>query len=249
MKKFIFSILLVHTIGTLGALDLQSYDFIEYLLTLKAPSSPFVFDDAVIFTAPSTYRKVGIAFAHEDFAKIHWFKKLLIPIADTPEFDPESKIDPEFLKDSGILFCAYTPGETVQIDKYEYRLVIDGLWSADPLNPQKKFSSSSALELSVTDAPPVVRDPHRTNEEGVLLIKYEAPPGETITAAGDFNGWDPFMYPLTETSPGNYSIKIYLPKGKWNYVLFYRGQRVLDPENRDKVYSNVGTMANIITIQ
>jgi hypothetical protein len=274
MKTFVCAILLsISTIGILGALDLQSYDFIEYLLRRGAAGAPEIFEDSLIFTAPSTYKRVGIAFAHENFENIHWFKKLLvprenpakfdppppydwgfvnfIPIEDTEILDPEKRASLESLKDSGVLFYVHTVTKDEQ-DKNEllYRLVVDGLWTSDPLNPRRRFDTGIGLELSLATPPKLAQNSiDKTEGEGALTLKLKAAPGEAITVAGDFNGWDPFMYPLHEERAGNYSLTLPLPAGTWRYVLFYRGSRILDPYNMKKVYAIDGSQVNVIEIQ
>jgi 1,4-alpha-glucan branching enzyme len=75
------------------------------------------------------------------------------------------------------------------------------------------------------------------------------PPGEKVTVAGSFNGWDPFMYELTENPAGTYSLCIPLPPGKYQYIFFHRGERWLDPYNPNRVYSRDGMPASEIVIQ
>jgi hypothetical protein len=232
--------------GSAAALETRSGEFMAFMLGYIEPSGPRIFEDAVVFSAPSLYKRVGVAFAHENFEKIHWFVKLLVPIDDTVEFDPKSKIPPEMLRDSGVLFYAYAPEKA--LERLEYRLIIDGLWCADPLNPRKRADPVTGIDLSVAPVPP-----HDENaapaDRKALSLRFRAPPGEIITAAGDFNGWDPFMYQLRETRPGLYTLTIPLPSGKWRYVFFHRGQRVLDPANLDREYASNGMVANVVTIQ
>lgn len=252
MKKLFCAIFLfVSSIRVISAVDLHSYDFIEYLLGLSAPGAPEVFEDAVVFTTPSRYKQVGVAFSHENFGEIHWFKKLLVPINETAAFDPGSKVPPEMLKDSGILFYAYTvPQNARGEEEFSYRLIMDGIWISDPLNPRRRFDFALGAEVSITRAPVMTRDEQSEGKAaGILTLNYTAASGETITVAGDFNGWDPFMYQLREVSPGKYRLQIPLPAGTWRYALFHRGRRVLDPANLDKVYAKDGMIANVIDIK
>jgi hypothetical protein len=252
MKTTICSILLFITlIGASEALDTQSYEFIEYLLSRTAPGAPETFEDAIVFTAPSHYKRVGIAFAGENFERIHWFKKLLVPIDDAEPIDPQQKIPPAMLRDSGILFYAHTinPQEHNN-ERLAYRLVVDGLWTSDPQNPRKKLDPHTGLEFSLVSAPPqsaVAPDTTPSNDR--LALHYQSAPGETITVAGDFNNWDPFMYPLREDSPGSYSLTLPLPAGTWRYILFQRGRRILDASNLNKVYTPDGAAVNVAVIQ
>jgi hypothetical protein len=233
-----FVMLLTGIIGSIGALDTESYQFIDYLLRLQAPGKPELIDDGVLFTAPSGFRSVGIAFAHEGFAKIYWFQKLM-KVRDDPEaIDPKKK-GADLYRDSGILFYAYPfPGDTQEL---EYRLIIDGLWTVDPLNPLRRMDERSGIYRSVVLLPPIQRVPTaHDGPAGTLSFTFQTSPGETVTVAGDFNGWDPFMYELRESVPGVYSLILPLPPGTYHYVFYHRGQRFPDPNNSVTVYNASG---------
>jgi hypothetical protein len=232
-------------IGTIGAVDTESYQFIDHLLSLSGPGLPEVFEDGVIFTASASYRRVGIAFAHEGFAKVYWFRKLIIPNDNlTPEAERKKQ---DLYVDSGILFHVYTlPDHTQEL---EYRLIIDGLWTTDPGNPVSRLDPSGLLYSVVSI--PVLHKPPSTFDAppGSLSFIYNGDPGETVTVAGTFNGWDPFMYTLQEKKPGYYSLILPLPPGTYQYVFFHRGQRILDPYNPNRVYTKDGKTASIAVIR
>jgi hypothetical protein len=246
MKKIMVLMLLGLIIGSIGAVDTESYQFIERLLSLKEPGAPKVYEDAVIFTAPSSYRRVGIAFAGEGFSRVHWFQKLMVPV-DAPL--PRKTNDPSTVfADSGILFHVYTVPEDVR--EIEYRLVIDGLWTTDPLNPLQCIDPASGIARSVMVLPEIPRRPSTLGgSPGSLSFTFTAPPGERITVAGSFNRWDPFMYELQETRPGFYSLTLPLPPGTYHYVFFYRGSRILDPNNPSSVYTREGQTASEAVIR
>jgi len=227
-----------------AAPDMKSGRFIDFLSGLKKPSGPLVFEDSVVFTVSSNCKSAGISFAHENFEKIYRFKKLMVPIENPPPFEPESETRPENMKDSGILFYVHTPRDGTETG---YRLIIDGLWERDLLNPVWK-TGDNGVGISIAPLPDIktrAEDEAAANS-GILAVNYKTLPGETITLAGDFNGWDPFMYKLKEQSPGNYSIKLPLPPGLWHYTLFCRGERILDPGNPAKKYNANGLAANTI---
>ncbi|MDR2742951.1 MAG: isoamylase [Treponema sp.] len=238
MKRLIMLTFLALIIGNIGALDTGSYQFIDHLLGLKVPGKPEIVDDGVLFTAPSGNRSIGIAFAHEGFAKIYWFQKIM-KIRDDPEAADPKKGNEDLYRDSGILFHAYPlPKDRREL---EYRLIIDGLWTVDPLNPLRRMDERSGIYRSVVILPETPRIPTAFDgPPGTLSFTYRAPPGETITVAGDFNGWDPFMYELRETAPEFYSLVLPLPPGTYHYVFHHRGQRFPDPNNTAKVYSSKG---------
>jgi hypothetical protein len=242
MRNIIILTLLIVSIGNIEAIDTESYQFINHLLTIPGPRSPEVFDDGVIFTAPSSHRRVGISFAHEGFSRVYWFQKLLKAKDELTPREEKSKNIEDKYRDSGILFHVYTvPPE---IRELEYRLVIDGLWTVDPLNLQYRIDQKSGIVRSVIVMPEIQKVPTAFDgPPGTLTFHYQAPSGERITVAGSFNGWDPFMYELREIREGFYSLTLPLPPGTYHYVFFHRGQRVLDPYTHNRAYTTEGIAA------
>jgi hypothetical protein len=234
--------------GSLSALDTESYRFIDRLLSFKEAGAPEIFEDAVIFTAPSSQRRVGVAFANEGFSKVYWLRQLMIPqdIQDAPI--PEGKKKPDPYKDSGILFYAYQVPEG--LEQLEYRMVLNGLWTTDPKNPQSR-RDASGITNSVIRLPPNDDRRKTVNDgpPGALNFRFEGPPGEMVTVAGSFNGWDPFMYELREYPAGVYSLSIPLPPGTYQYVFYYRGERQMDPNNFRRVYTREGITASEAVIK
>jgi hypothetical protein len=247
MKTIIAAALCVLVIAAAGAADTESYQFIDRLLSRNGPGAPEFFEDAVIFTASSSLRRVGVAFAHEGFAKVYWFRKLLVPQDPLGAPIPPGKKVPDPYRDSGILFHVLQLPEN--LEKLEYRLVIDGLWTTDPSNPLVNRDSRTGLAYSVLPVPGIKRDPSPLRgPPGSLQFFFKGPPGETVTVAGNFNGWDPFMYELIESPAGVYSLTLPLPPGTWQYVFFHRGERFLDPYNFNRVYDREGKAASQIVI-
>jgi hypothetical protein len=242
MKTLITAVLLILIIGNIQAVDTDSYQFIDHLRSLPGPGSPEVFEDGVLFTAPSSYRRVGISFAHEGYAKVYWFKQLLIP-RDTAELYVNGKlqkgIDPNI--DSGILFHIETiPANLKNLD---YRLIIDGLWTTDPANSITVAGPSGILEsrFPLPEKPKPYLD---AVQPGTYRFIYRSDPGELVTVAGSFNNWDPFMYELREISPGFYTLTLPLPPGNFQYLYFYRGEQITDPENPKRLYSREGKVVS-----
>ena len=230
-----------------GADDWESYHLIDRLLTLPGPGAPVVFEDKVIFTFSSELRRVGIAFAHENFFKVYWFRQLLIPQDRLGAPIPVGKKAPDPYKDSGILFYVWQIPENAK--EVEYRLIIDGLWTVDPSNPKTRKDPVSGLALSVLSLPSgkplqeILNNPPES-----LNFSFKGPPGETVTVAGNFNNWDPFMYELKEAPAGVYSLNLPLPPGRYQYVFFHRGQRYVDPYNPKRIYAKDGSAASEIII-
>ena len=229
------------------SVDWGAYDLIDRLLTLPGPSAPVIHENSVIFSASSEFRRVGVAFAHENFSNVHWFRLLMVSQDRANAPIPPGQREPDPFKDSGILFFIYQIPE--DLNELEYRLVINGLWTVDPANPGSRRDPVSGLALSVLPVPPrrITPNPLRGLPNG-LNFSFNGPPGEIVTVAGDFNGWDPFMYELREYPAGVYSITIPLPPGTYQYVFFNRGERFTDPYNPRRVYSRDGSAASEIVV-
>jgi hypothetical protein len=229
------------------AADWETYDLIDRLLTIREPAAPVVHENFIIFTADSAIRRIGIAFAHENFSDIHWYNQLNISQDRmNPIILPGQKF-PDPYKNSGLqFFVCEVPGSLKEL---EYRLVINGLWTIDPANPQFRRDPVSGLTMSVVSMPSRPANYHPLNglPEG-LDFNFWGPPGETVTVAGNFNGWDPFMYELREGPSGHYSLKIPLPPGVYHYVFFHRGERFTDPHNPRRIYSRDGIVASEVVI-
>ena len=246
MKAFFTTALLIIIIGNIRAVDIESYQFIDHIRAITAPGKPEIYGDGVIFTAPSSFHRVGISFASEGYAKVYWFKRLMLP-KDSAELvvtgRHQKDIDPN--RDSGIMFHLQPiPGD---IENMDYRLIIDGLWTTDPLNPVTVTGPSGVVESRVP-LPPKPKTPAAGPGPGTYRFNYQGPPGETVTVGGSFNHWDPFMYELRETSPGFYTLSLPFPPGSFQYVFFLRGEQLPDSNNPQKLYTHDGTIVSVAVV-
>ena len=251
MKRIRFYILLVIFASFVSVLspaeEWESYEALNRLLSLPGPSAPIIYDNLVIFTADSSQRRVGVAFAHENFASIYWFTPLLVPQDRLNPIILPGQRTPDPYRDSGIQFYVYQlPNHLIEL---EYRLIINGLWTIDPANPLSRRDPVTGLNLSVLNLPVRAIRPNPLNGlPAGLSFTFNGPPGEIITVAGSFNSWDPFMYELREGPAGVYSITIPLPPGVYQYVFFHRGERFVDPYNPRRNYARDGSAASEIVV-
>jgi hypothetical protein len=238
--------LLILIIGNIGAVDIESYQFIDHLKTISKPGKPEIFEDGVLFTVPSSYRRIGISFAHEGYAKVNWFRRFMIP-RDSADFfvngKRQKKMDPNI--DSGIMF--HFEPIPMNIKNMDYRMIIDGLWTTDPLNSICVSGPSGVIE-SRFPLPEKLKTAFDPAKPGTYRFSYFAQPGEIITVGGSFNNWDPFMYELVEISPGFYTLSLPLPSGGFHYVFFHRGEQIVDPANGKRVYGQNGRIVSEGTV-
>ena len=221
-----------------------SREVLSYLLGLYRPAPPEIIDDVVVFTASSSLRRVGIAFANEGFARVHWFRPLMVTEDPLERIRRGRRAVPYRPADIAFHVHEIPPGAS----RIEYRLIINGLWTTDPSNPHTSRDGISGSTVSVLSVPQRAQHPGPSVRQGGLHLVFSAPPGETVTVAGTFNNWDPFMYELREGPPGIYSIHIPLPPGRYQYVFFHRGRRVADPLNPARVFSREGEVASEILV-
>jgi len=229
------------------AFEWESYEFIDRLLTIRVPQAPIIYENSVIFTADSSLRRVGVAFAHEKFSRVYWFTTLMISQDRLGAPIPRGQKVPDPYIDSGLQFHVYPIPDNLR--ELEYRLVVNGLWTTDPVNPITRRDPASGLTLSVLQLPQRPRNLNPLNGlPAGLNFSFQGPPGETVTVAGSFNGWDPFMYELREGPAGFYSLILPLPPGTYQYVFFHRGQRYVDQHNPRLVYARDGSPASEIIV-
>ncbi len=244
-------------------LDMESFTFINRVVAIEEPGAPILFEDGIVFTAGAGAQRVGIAFQHESYKNIHWFKRLYKPYTRGKEdYDKKNPLLDEGKSfDSGILFLALTWPE--ELDTLSYRMIIDGNWVRDPWNPEYYEDFKTGLFISqvslssllcTADSSAICRPP-RERDKGpiicdgtVTFICEEEKAGEDIYLAGTFNAWDPFMYRLKEAG-GYYAITLALPAGDYHYLFYKDGQPLLDEANPLKVYDKSGQARSLLRIK
>jgi len=174
-------------------------------------------------------RLVGAAFYHENFRQIHTF----------------------YRNDQGVFVFPYNPPDDTA--ELVYRLVVDGIWMEDPHNPDRRILpdgiSCSVFSLPYTKEKP---QPAVTSaDEGQVVFRYPSDSALSVTVAGSFNHWDPYMYNLNR-DPGPqdlYTLSLHLPRGTYYYYFIVDGRRVVDPANPSIVRKNDGTLVSVLRIQ
>ena len=216
MKKTLILVLLLMPIISLFAV-IDDYRLHLRIIQLEEAGAPEVYFDQIIFTYKShePVRHVGIAFAHEDYKEIHTYKK----------------------NSNGVFFFLLP---WPYVENIDYRLIVDGIWMTDPTCLQR-IPGSNGVELSRFTV-----GKERANEkispqiglDNRVTCRYWGREGETVYLAGDFNNWDPYMFPMKETSPGVYEISLSLAGGVHHYCYYVNGESTTDPLN-DRVAVNL----------
>lgn len=235
MKK-IAVLLLMCVVFSLNAQDAEQDTYARDILISKIDKVgiPYNEGDFLVFTAEDKFRHVGIAFDFEDFKTIHSFQLL-------KKTDMENEVT-----QSLYFFIIEVPKS---IDSVSYRLVIDGLWTVDPNNPNKIYDKESNIVLSKLDI-------HREKEpatsipsKNMVRFVYMGNPGLRIRLGGTFTNWDSSIYIMQETSPGFYELEIPLPKGTYYYAYYEGITSFVDKTNPERAYTKDGKVASIITVE
>ena len=182
---------------------------------LKDAQPPHLVEDVLILSykpdREHVVRFVGARFETEDYAALHPFT----------------------INQYGVYVLDYEVPENTRVIRY--RLVVDGLWVNDPLNPSsEQDDQGNLISLFMLEKEPTrpILNPQR-DPDGSVTFVFRGPPGRRVTIQGDFNNWDPFVNQLIEIEPGMYRITLrLLPGGHW-YRFFADGQRLLDQFNSD----------------
>ena len=194
--------------GALFAADPITRDIAVKSVSSSQP--PRMVDDILILSlkpdTPALF--VGARFAHEDWKVLH----------------------PYAMNGRGVFVLDYPVPEGVR--EIRYRIVVDGLWMADPANPRTEVDAAGvSFSLYTLEKDPVRTIVNPKPDAGSYTFVFRGSPGRRVSLVGDFNNWDPFMDPLEETSPGMYSISIRVLPGEHWYCFLSDGSRVLDRFN------------------
>lgn len=212
---------------------IPKYTYTRLVETIRDVKQPVIQGKYILFTAKPQARHVGIAFEHQEFKEVHSFERL-------------STIDFESGEKKEILFYIMPLPEKTTL--LRYRLVIDGLWTTDPLNPNEEYDMPSGLSFSLISLPSSAEYKTAVSARGHVRFIHRGEAGKYITIAGSFNRWDPFMYEFKEIRPGFYELELPLPKGTWTYAYFTDGKQIPDSTNNNHVYTGDGRTASVITI-
>lgn len=200
------------------------------LAGMKKAQAPLVVGDQLVLSVSGPYHSVAAAFAHEDFASLHYYER----------------------NRQGVFVLAY-PIPLKRGEPLEYRLVVDGVWCSDPSAKESRIDLGSGLELSLARVP-YLSDLRLglykiLGEDGkTARFLFRGASGESVTVCGDFDNWDPFMLEMSETAPGIYELEIPLPPGKHYYNFIYRGEALTDPLNPDKAARREGREVSVLSV-
>lgn len=213
---------------------IESDTYLHIVGDIIRVAPPKLIDKYVVFTAKADARHVAIAFEHESYAKMHSFRRLV------PDKEAGS-----VLLEPLLFYIMELPEDKACL---RYRLVVDGLWTSDPVNENEEFDTEMRMTVSTLVVPPRHDIKTRIIDGRIIKFVYVGEPHKKISVAGSFNNWDPFMYFMHERSEGIYELSLPLPKGTHVYSYFLGTKMYVDSTNPIRYYSVDGKMASVIEL-
>ena len=228
----ISSIFVFINIMTVFGMEGNSLSIHIEISELTEARSPMFIDNHILFTyynGKQYTRRVAIAFESDNYKQVYTFMK--------NEYNV-------------FFFIKKIPEKT---DFLNYRLIVDGVWTHDPIN-NNSFLSPGQIRVSSLIIPKKFNDFFTTpliNDNGSVLFIYKDQKDKHIYLSGNFNNWDPFMYKMTEDKkvPGTYTISLRMTPGKHLYTFISDGITIQDPSNPKKALDSRGNAVSVISLQ
>lgn len=211
----------------------EQLDYAEIVNSISKVRPPYLAGDKVIFTAESGPRHIGIAFDFEGFRTIHSFKLKKI-------------LNVDFEESRSLYF--YVLDLPKDVLAFDYRVIVDGLWSVDSMNESTVYSREADILLSHFDASRYIPPVTEKKPSGKVQFVYRGKSGQQVRVGGSFTNWDSWIYQMTEVSPGLYKFELSLPPGKYEYAFYTGITSFHDASNPQKCYTNDGKIASLLVV-
>lgn len=221
-------------ITTIPAFSIGEYSLSIHTLIseLKEAKKPIFIDNKILFTysiGTKFTRRVAIAFDTDNFRQVY----------------------PLLKNEYNVFFIAREL--PINTDSLGYRLIVDGVWTDDPVNTNS-FLSPERVKVSRIVIP---RSSYKKKVSPIISTNrnvrfiYNDISNKQVYLSGNFNNWDPFMLRMKEESenPGTYSISLRMSEGSHYYKFVADGISVQDPNNPDKAYDKRGNAVSVVSIK
>jgi 1,4-alpha-glucan branching enzyme len=123
----------------------------------------------------------------------------------------------------------------------------------DPFNPNIAEGGVFDVDYSLFEVKyrpeERVSNPNFKNSRRVSFT-FLGKPAQQISIAGDFNSWDPYQTPLTESPKGSgrFTASFGVGPGRHHYCFIVDGVRIADPYNPRKLYDRDGKIVSYFEV-
>ena len=87
------------------------------------------------------------------------------------------------------------------------------------------------------------------SSEKEVLLEYANSQAKKVTVAGTFNSWDANSLSAKKDRKGNWTVKVALNPGRYEYKFVVDGSWITDPHCRENVYNNLGSANSVLVIK
>ena len=197
------------------------------IMNTTEPSKPYILNKNIILTyaAPAGTQVVSLALENEQYRVFHTYER----------------------NRYGIFVLTLPVPEN--LNEIRYRLIVDGLWTTDPNTESQRDSRGVQVSFLKIPGSSLMPSPGiKQLPDGETRFVYFGEKDSRISLVGDFNRWDPYLTPMTESPvyPGVYSVSLKLPENARFYRFVVNGREILDPENHYSSYNGWGETASVI---
>ncbi len=133
---------------------------------------------------------------------------------------------------------------------YRYKLIVDDIWIADPLNTNFIIDNAGQRVSVFTlkhDFIPHKKFPLYIKGE-FYRFQYKDFHARHVSLVGDFNNWNPYATPLEYKGAGIFTIDVKLKPGFHTYCFVADDEWVPDPNNLRQYADETGTIVNVFYV-
>ena len=217
------------TILTFPILSLQGINLKIHQLIINSDTAikPVIIQNTLVLSYASTdyIQSLSAAFAHENYSRLHTYER----------------------NAQGVFFLAFPLPEN--LDKLDYRIVVDGIWTTDPLAQQHKDHNGIMVStLFLTSLPSGISPGARKLENRTIQFVFQGQPGSLVSLVGNFNKWDPYLTPMNESliQPGLFTARLEIVDTPIYYRYVVDGLNTPDPANPHQVVNGWGEIVSVI---
>lgn len=82
-----------------------------------------------------------------------------------------------------------------------------------------------------------------------VVFKCKAPEAKRVNVTGTFNNWNPNAIAARKDSKGNWSVRVSLNPGRYEYKFVVDGAWLNDSNARERVPNNIGSANDVLVVK
>ena len=131
------------------------------------------------------------------------------------------------------------------------------IFAPETVSKSKNSAPAATTERAVKAAPKKAASPEQiepvserypAREKQEIFLTFVAPEAKKVEVAGTFNGWSPEYTPLQHTGAGEWTVRLMLPAGEYEYRFVVDGHWVDDPQAAQQVANPYGGFNSVVKV-